>query len=339
MKRLLPILLLASAASAQPIYDLLLKNGHVLDPANHRDGRFDVAIVGNKIVRVAPDLPASHARTVVEAGAYYVVPGLIDLRTHFDALAPDHNCLRSGVTTAVAVTRDFETFKAKVVDESKTRLLAFLDVTASDDPEAAGRTIAKYPKILVGAAGSLKAAEISKTVLMAGASESERLRPGDILTSSATWEAPKRGVLFNAGAFRFRIAAPALKQGLLPDTISTDMDPESILLPRAEMMTTLSKFLTLGLTLDQLIERTTVNPARAIRRPDLGTLSEGSVADIALVEIRNGKFGFLDADHARLPADRRLNCVLTVRNGAIVWDSEGLFATDWQKAGPYSNFK
>ena len=146
-------------------------------------------------------------------------------------------------------------------------------------------------------------------------------------------------MLFNAGSFSFRIAAPALKRGLLPDTISTDMDRDSILLPRAEMMTTLSKFLNLGMTLDQLIERSTVNPARAIRRTDLGTLSEGAVADVALIEIQNGKFGFLDAGHARLPADRRLNCVLTVRDGAIVWDSEGLAATDWIKAGPYSNFK
>ena len=103
MKHLLPILLLASAASGQQIYDLLLKNGHVLDPANRRSGRFDVAVVGNKIARVAPDLPSAHARIVVDASAYYVAPGLIDLRAHFEALAPDHNCLRSGVTTAVVV--------------------------------------------------------------------------------------------------------------------------------------------------------------------------------------------------------------------------------------------
>jgi dihydroorotase len=239
-----------------------------------------------------------------------------------------------------------------VIDESKTQLLAFLNVAASDDREAAARTIAKYPKIVVGVTAvgaadpALQAAEIAKTIVMADASEASRLRSGDIGTAvyglgakSSTWEARKRGVLLDVGSFWFRIAAPALMQGLAPDTISTDMDPDSILLPRAEMMTTLSKFLNLGLTVDQLIERSTINPARAIRRSDLGTLSEGAVADVALIEIQNGKFGFLDAGHARLPADRRLNCVLTVRNGAIVWDSEGLSATDWIKAGPYSNFK
>src|SRR5260370_3123983 len=68
---------------AQEIYDLLLKNGHVLDPANHRDGRFDVAVSGNKIVRVGRDLPASHARIVVEAGRYFVTPGPVDIHAHF----------------------------------------------------------------------------------------------------------------------------------------------------------------------------------------------------------------------------------------------------------------
>jgi dihydroorotase len=281
---------------------------------------------------------------------------LIDVRAHFDALAPDHNCLRSGVTTAVVVAsaggKDFETFKAKVIDESKTRLLAFLNVTGNDDPETVALMVGKYPQIVVGVTATgaadraLQAAGKAKTIVMADAAEAAHLRPGDICTSiyglgaqSSTWDARKRGVLLDAGSFWFRIAAPAVKQGLLPDTISTDIDPESILLPRAEMMTTLSKFLNLGMTFDQLIERSTVNAARAIRRTDLGTLSEGSVADVGLIEIQNGKFGFLDAGHAKLPADHRLNCVLTVRNGAILWDSEGLAATDWIKAGPYSNFK
>src|SRR5438552_17592519 len=92
---------------AQEIYDLLLKNGHVLDPANHRNGRFDVAVTGGKIARVGRDLPASHARIVVDAGQYYVTPGLIDIHTHFDwvgsegSLKPDAQATPVGVTTAV----------------------------------------------------------------------------------------------------------------------------------------------------------------------------------------------------------------------------------------------
>jgi dihydroorotase len=105
------------------------------------------------------------------------------------------------------------------------------------------------------------------------------------------------------------------------------------------MTTTMSKFMNMGLTMEQIVERTTVNASRAIRRPDLGHLSEGSVADIALFEVQKGSFGFVDSGHARMMGDRKLRCVLTVRAGKIVWDSEGLSLTDWQHAGPYSNFR
>ena len=111
------------------------------------------------------------------------------------------------------------------------------------------------------------------------------------------------------------------------------------MLPRADMMTTMSKLLNIGVTIEQLIERTTVNPAKAIRRTDLGTLSEGAIADIAVIEMQKGKFGFLDSGHARLTGDKKLRCVLTVRGGEVVWDTEGLSLTDWRHAGPYSNFK
>ncbi len=156
-------------------------------------------------------------------------------------------------------------------------------------------------------------------------------------------EARKRGVLFDvghgSGSFWFRIAVPAIEQGFLPDTISTDIHKDSIMLPRANMITTMSKFLNIGMTLEQVIERSTVNPAKAIRRPELGNLSEGSVADIAVLELQKGQFAFLDSGHGKLIGDKRLRCVLTVRNGKVVWDTEGLSLTDWSNAGPYSNFR
>src|SRR6266567_2494218 len=98
MKRGVALLvLLAAPAGAQEIYDILLRNGQVIDPANHRAGRYDVAVIGNKIVRVGHDLPAAHARIAIDASRYYVTPGLIDVYTHFDSAAggrnlqPDHN--------------------------------------------------------------------------------------------------------------------------------------------------------------------------------------------------------------------------------------------------------
>jgi dihydroorotase len=216
---------------------------------------------------------------------------------------------------------------------------------------------------------AVKAAELSKSIVMVdfhpkpgrGYRELilQHMRPGDIHThvygrltpqldeqknvQAYMWEARKRGVLFDvghgSGSLWFRIAVPAIKQGLLPDTISTDIHKNSIMLPRATMTNVMSKFLAMGLTLDHVIERSTFNPAKAIRRADLGSIEEGGIADIAVLELRKGHFAFLDSGHGKLTTDRELRCVLTVRNGKIVWDSEGLSLTDWEDAGPYSNFK
>ena len=380
MNRLLiALIFLIPAANAQEIYDLLLKNGNVIDPANRRGSRFDVAVIGNKIARVGRDLPAAHARVVIDVGQYYVAPGLIDIHTHFDAQAgglnvqPDHNALPAGVTTAVDAGgsgwKNFEKFKTNVVDHSKVRLLAFLAV--EDGADAGLESIAgmarKYPQVIVGikTAGAvdraIKAAERSSTIAMmepnANSKENadlilKQMRSGDIYTHmygrmapqpDSMLQARKRGVRFDvghgSGGFWFRIAAPAIHQGLLPDTISTGIDKSSVLLPRANMTTTMSKLMNLGMTLEQVIEGATIAPARAIRRLDLGSLSEGAVADIAVLELQKGAFGFLDSGHGKLIGNRNLRCVLTVRNGAIVWDSDGLSATDWSKAGPYTNFR
>ncbi len=375
MTRLVLLCVLLAPAGAGQVYDLLLKNGNVIDPANHRSGRMDVAVAGNKIARVAPDLPAAHARIVIDSSQYYVTPGLVDIHTHFNWLGgglnllPDYNALPNGVTTAVDAGgsdwKNFEAFKSTVIDHAKTRVLAFLNVDS--DLDATARTVQKHRDTIVGlqtvsrdAMGrAVKAAELSGTIVMVdlhGKSEGEysalirRMRPGDIYTHTygrpiPPWasEARKRGVLFDvghgAGGFWFRIAAPAIRQGFLPDTISTDIDKESVMLPRATMTNVMSKLLNIGMDLDQVVERSTLGPARAIHRPDLGTLAEGAIADIAVLELQKGTFGFLDSGRGRLIGDRRLRCVLTVRNGAIAWDSEGLSAPDWMKAGPYSNFK
>ncbi len=120
------LLFLVSPLSAQQIYDLLLKNGHVIDPKNQRNGRYDIAVVGNKIVRVGENLPSSNAKLVVDLSHYYVTPGLIDIHTHFDEqgaelnLNPDHNALQSGVTTAVDAGssgwKNFEQFQKQVIN-------------------------------------------------------------------------------------------------------------------------------------------------------------------------------------------------------------------------------
>ena len=123
---LLILTVAALPVAGQEIIDLLLKNGHVIDPHNERNGRFDIAIVGEKIVRVGQGIPASHAKKVVDVSEFYVTPGLIDLHTHFDAqgaylnLQPDHHSLTNGVTTAVDAGssgwKGFEKFKETTID-------------------------------------------------------------------------------------------------------------------------------------------------------------------------------------------------------------------------------
>jgi dihydroorotase len=216
---------------------------------------------------------------------------------------------------------------------------------------------------------AVKAAEMSKTIVMVdfhpkpgrGYRELllQHMRLGDIHThfygrltpqldeqkkvQDYMWAARKKGVLFDvghgSGSLWFRIAVPAIKQGFLTDTISTDMHKNSIMLPRATMTNVMSKFLAMGLTLEQVIERSTLNPAKAIRRPDLGSIEEGGIADIAVLELQKGQFAWLDSGHGKLTSDKQLRCVLTVRKGEVVWDAEGLSLSDWKDAGPYSNFK
>jgi dihydroorotase len=216
---------------------------------------------------------------------------------------------------------------------------------------------------------AVKAATLSNSVLMVdfhpkpgrGYRELilQHMRPGDIHThfygrltpqldadkkvQPYMWEARKRGILFDvghgSGSLWFRIAVPAIQQGFLPDTISTDLHKSSIMLPRATLTNVMSKFIAMGMTPEQVIERTTSNAARAIRRTDIGALDEGGAADIALLELRKGKFAYLDSGLGKLTSDKELRAVMTIRNGKIVWDSEGLSLADWEAAGPYTNFK
>jgi dihydroorotase len=391
-----------SSAAADPVYDLLLKNGHVVDPSNGRNGRFDIAIAGERIVRIAANLPAHRARTTVNVSAYYVTPGLIDLHAYVNAqgvfrqgdprtawhnVNPEHNSLRYGVTTVVdggsTGWKNFRSFKQLVIDRSKIQVLAFLNIVGSGmlegqsaaeaadlDVERAIDTTRRHKDTIVGirsphlpGAGrdgitrTIRAAESTGGVALVEYLQKdgvdyrqlalELVRAGDLITpayepSSAVTDARRRGVLFDLGhgnRFVFRQAAAAARDGFLPDVISTAMDKTSLLLPRADMMTTLSKFLSLGVPFEPLLDRVTVRAARAIKRPELATLREGGLADIAVLEMQTGRFGFLDAEHKRLRGDRRLRAVMTIRKGDVVWDSEGLSHTDWSKAGPYTNYR
>jgi dihydroorotase len=130
--------------------------------------------------------------------------------------------------------------------------------------------------------------------------------------------------------FHFDIAIPALAQGLTPDSFGSDLHRSSMNGGMRSMIETMSKFLNMGMSLSEVINVATWSSAQAIKRPDLGNLSVGSEADIAIISIRKGNFGFLDTRNQRLSGDRRLEAEMTIRAGRIVWDFNGMAGRDLQ---------
>ena len=184
----------------------------------------------------------------------------------------------------------------------------------------------------------------------------ERLRPGDIHThmfgkpfpvitddgkvNPALYEARERGVIFDVGhgggSFWFRNAVQAVQQGFLPDSISTDLHVGNAgngLV--VNILNVMSKFLSMGMALDDVIMRTTVAPAREIAHPELGSLDVGAEADIAVLNLKEGDFAFIDCGKAKMAGTKRLECLLTVLRGEIVYDPRGLSMPRWEEAGPF----
>ena len=172
----------------------------------------------------------------------------------------------------------------------------------------------------------------------------EHLRPGDIYTHTYLasvpmldeegklrpylFQAQKRGVLFDvghgAGSFLFRYARPAVAQGFFPNSISTDLHGGSMNAGMKSMLNVMSKFINMGLSLHQVVERSTWNPAQFIRRTELGHLSEGAAADVAILRLREGNFGFVDVAGEKMSGTRKLECELTLLGGEVVWDLNGI---------------
>lgn len=182
----------------------------------------------------------------------------------------------------------------------------------------------------------------------------ERLRPGDMSTHMFRGPVPyvdadgrllpylaqarNRGVLFDvghgSGSFVFRNAVPAVRNGFHPDTISTDLHTGSANGTMMDMPTTMSKFLAMGMSLNEVVRRSTEVPARAIGRPELGHLTPGAEADVAVLRLLEGDFGFADARRGRLAGTRRLTCELTLRAGRVAWDWNNRSGTDYRELPP-----
>lgn len=384
-------------------YDYILKGGHVIDAANEIDGVADVAVSGDKVARVAKDIPSDRAKRTIDVAGYYVTPGLIDLHAHVfgygGSLWPDDTQLTTGTTTVVdcggSGWRTFDEFKATVIDRTRTRVFSFINIvgkgmvgseaendTADMEPEKTAAKMAEYPDLIVGIktahyarkgytaleraveAGRLsdKPVIIDMRILTGYDRTMEHIyelmRPGDLRTHSFsdhqveilnratrkvqpfTRAARERGLLFDVGhgngSFVFPVASDAMKDDFPPDTISTDLHNGSIFTTKADMPNVISKFMHFGMTLQDTIEKSTVRPAKVINKfPEIGTLGEGRVADIAVFKMRKGVFGFADAPQRRLMANEKLEAVLTIRAGKLVFDQNGLAFPEWDTAGDY----
>ncbi|HET7118878.1 MAG TPA: amidohydrolase/deacetylase family metallohydrolase [Hanamia sp.] len=390
-------------------FDLLIKNGHVIDPKNRIDSKMDVAVKDGKIAEVSKDIPYSQSKKVVDANGYYVTPGLIDIHTHVfvgptagfangsSSVKPDDFTLRSGVTTVVDAGtsgwRNFATFKEQVIDRSKTRVLVFLNAFGEgmiqgpgsenvDDmsSQMASAMIKRYSDIIVGIcighydggkwAPFERAEEIAsmsnvplfvechlKNLSLEG--QLSRMKSGDILThcfekveertpvvdertgkiQSYVLEAKNRGILFDLGhggaGFWFSQAIPAIKDGFWPDSFGSDMHHNSVNGAMQDMLNSMSKFLNMGMALEDVVLRGSWNPAVSIKRNDLGNLSKGAVADIAILGIRKGNFGFMDCGDYKIMGTQKFEGEMTIRGGKIVWDRNGLAAKEYKNLGNY----
>ena len=221
------------------------------------------------------------------------------------------------------------------------------DWTPTDRAVEAGK-LANIP-VMIDFGGSTPTLSIEELFL-------KRLRPGDIFThcfgqlktreaildvntskiKPFVWEAQKKGLIFDVGyggiSFAFSQAIPALKSGFFPNTISTDIHTGSMNNAMKDMLNVMSKFMAMGMDLPSVIKASTWGPAQAIKRPELGSLSVGSVADVAILNLHNGKFevrdtgvfGFFDYTGHKIEGKQKLECEMTVRKGRIVYDLNGI---------------
>ena len=182
----------------------------------------------------------------------------------------------------------------------------------------------------------------------------KHLRPGDIFTHTFSeistgresivdektrkvkpfvFEAQNRGVIFDVGhgggAFSWAQAVPAFQQGFYPNVISSDLHDQSMNSGMKDMANVMSKFLAVGMSLQDVILRSTWNPAQVIQRPDLGHLSVGAEADLAVFNVREGKFGYTDVRKIAVTGTKKLEAELTIRAGKVVWDLNGLSGQKW----------
>ena len=402
------LFIITLSTSCAQDYDLIIKNGRIIDVKNNIDQIGDIGIKDGIIKSVGSIIPENYGNIVVDAQNLIVTAGLIDIHSHnfhgtvpnrylsnsFSALPPDGFSFRSGITTIVDVGgagwRNFEVFKNQVIDKSNTRVLSFINIVGNGmqggafeqdlsdmDANLTVEMINNFPDLIVGIKLAhfngfnwepvdevTKAGRLSERPVMIdfGGSKPEMnldsllnyiLRKGDIFThvyanvngrtavvkdnvlNEYVKSAQKKGILFDVGhgggSFDFSQAIPAINQGLKPNTISTDLHTGSMNGGMKDLLNVMSKFLNMGLSINEVIAATTWDAAKAIKRNELGNLSIGSVADITILSLRKGDFGFIDTKNKKMKGTKKLECELTIKDGNIVYDLNGLASLKWEE--------
>jgi dihydroorotase len=373
-------------------FDLVIKNGRLIDPAASIDDYCDVAFRNGKVAAVAPKIDPGDA-PIIDARDQYVTPGLVDAHVHvFEGVShygipPDPTCLAQGATTVLdagsAGADTFKGFRKYVIEASETRILAMLNISSMgmlaeevgelDDikwaniPKALA-TIEANRDVILGVKVRLtrrlncsesagirplylarEAADAAGLPLMIHPQDSWAdsldqvlavLRKGDIMThmyhgmrhgilaedgsvEPCVLAARDRGVRFDLGhgqgSFSWDVCERAMAQDFLPDTISSDLHAHNVHGPVFDLVTTVSKFLMLGMPLQDALLRVTANPAETVCMPGrIGTLRVGAEGDAVVLDPREGRFDFVDSHGITRVGDLKLIPTTVVKGGCVV---------------------
>ena len=145
----------------------------------------------------------------------------------------------------------------------------------------------------------------------------------------------EKGIIFDVGhgggSFLWDQAVPAFEQGFHPNTISTDLHTGSMNGGMKDMANVMSKCLYLGMSMPEIIMASTWKPAQVINRPELGHITPGAEADVAVLRVVDGDFGYIDTKGWKVMGTQKIICELTLREGRVVWDLNGMSRPQWEK--------
>ena len=370
-------------------YQLIIRNGRVIDPSQNLDEIADVALEESRVAQVATGLEADEDGRVFDATGCLVMPGLIDTHTHVywggtrNSIDADKYASRLATPTWVDAgtsgAANFPAFRRFLIEPSQTRIVPFLNISRGGlvagggahenirhlDADQAFDMVEANRDVIVGIkvlGSGLQVGYNDLTPLRIAREVGEAtalpvmchigipppglwgilpiMRPGDIITHAykgrkgclviagmkvrpEAWEARERGVLFDighgSGSFSWEVAKAALDQGFPPDTISTDVHSNSIDGPAFSMPSVMSKFLHLGMELNEVVRLSTLRPAQMLGMDhEIGTLRVGACGDVSVLRIERGAFPLKDCEGVEETLGTRLVPVLAVRAGVIM---------------------